>query len=209
MPSSMEEFRDAIIALKRTEVENLLPSLIKAHRPTDIISQAIYPALDEVRERFKSRLIGIPELLLPLNIVATVLDRISKDSRMPGRNEHILIGVIEGDTHDMGKNIVRDIYRGYGFQVSDLGKNVAMQRFLDAALDKRPDLIGISTMMSTTIDRVKILVENLRQALPESKIMVGGAFINRRIAESISAHGFAESAATLIEETEAVLDLQR
>lgn len=209
MPSPMEEFRDAIIALKRSEVENLLPLLIKAHEPTDIFSQAIYPALNEVRDRFKYRTIGIPELLLPLNIVATVLDRISRDSRVPGRNEHILIGVVEGDTHDMGKNIVRDIYRGYGFQVSDLGKNVAMERFLEAALDKRPDLIGISTMMSTTIDKVKILVENLKKLLPQAKIMVGGAFINRGIAESIAADGYAESAATVIEETEAVLGSQK
>ncbi len=205
MPSSLVTLRDAIIALKRSEVENMLPSLIKAHEPAEIFSSVIYPALNEVRDRYKNRSIGIPELLLPLNIVGKILDRISRDSKMPGRDEHILLGVVEGDTHDMGKNIVRDIYRGYGFQVSDLGKNVPMQQFIKEALDIQPDLIGISTMMSTTVEKVRVLIENLKNILPQSKIMVGGAFINAEIAASIHADGFAESAATLMEETEAVL----
>ncbi len=205
MSSSLENLRNAITALQRSEAEELLPSLIETHEPAEIFSKAIYPALNDVRDRYKNRSIGIPELLLPLNIVTTILDRVSRDANIPGREERILLGVVEGDTHDMGKNIVRDIYRGYGFQVSDLGKNVTTQHFLKEALDKQPHLIGISTMMSTTVDEVRILIEKLKDALPQSRIMVGGAFLNRDIAVSIHADGYAESAATLMDETEAVL----
>lgn len=194
--------------MKRSEVESLLPFLLTDHEPTEIFSEVVYPALDEVRNRYKNRKTGIPELLLPLNLVGTILQRVSEDARMPRRNAHILLGVVEGDIHDMGKNIVRDIYRGYGFQVTDLGKNIPLQHFVQEAIDKNPQLIGISTMMSTTVEKVRELTQVLKGQLPQCKVMIGGAFINPNIAKSINADGYAESAATLIEATEAVLGFE-
>lgn len=205
MSTLLEKLKNAITGLKRSEVTELLPSVISAHQPEEILSTAIYPAMDEVRDRFINRKVGMPELLLPLSLIGTILQKISTDSDLPERSENILIGVIEGDTHDLGKNIVRDIYRGYGFNVTDLGKNVPIDKFLQTAREHTPSIIGISTMMSTTLDKVGTLVEMLKKELPETKIMLGGAFINPKIAASLNADGYAENAATLIEETQNVL----
>ena len=207
MPTSLNNLKNAVIELKKTEVVELLPLVLNTYKPADIFSKAIYPALDNVRNRFNDRMIGMPELLLSLSLVGIILQKISTDSYLSERSEHILIGVVEGDTHDMGKNIVRDIYKGYGFKVTDLGKNVSTKTFLQNARQIQPAVIGISTMMSTTVDKVGTLIEMMKKELPQSRIMVGGAFINSKIARSLSADGYAENAATLIEETEAVLSI--
>lgn len=113
--------------------------------------------------------------------------------------------VIEGDTHDMGKNIIRDLYRGYGFEVTDLGKNVKVSQFVDGAVSVNADVVGISTMMSTTLERLGEVIQLLKEKIPGVKVIVGGAFINQKIADGLKADAYAEDAATLIETTDGLL----
>jgi 5-methyltetrahydrofolate--homocysteine methyltransferase len=205
MSALLEHFKKMIVEKNRAEVNALLPTLSKDHALPEIFSDAVYPAMNEVRQLFKDRRIGIPELLLSLDLVRQTLETLSQSSAPSERNHHILLGVIEGDIHDMGKNIVRATYQGYGFQVTDLGKNIPVDHFLDKIRMEKPDLVGISTMMSTTVDKLKSAIESIKKENSGIKVMVGGAFINREIAVKVGADGYAESAATLIEETESVL----
>jgi len=205
MSALLEQFKKMIVEKNRGEVTTLLPILPKDHSLPEIFSKAVYPAMNEVRQLFKDRKVCIPELLLSLDLVRQTLETLSQSSAPVARDQHILLGVIEGDIHDMGKNIVRAIYQGYGFQVTDLGKNVPIDEFVDKIRDKKPDLVGMSTMMSTTVDKLKSAIESIKKEDSGIKVMVGGAFINRKIAAQVGADGYAESAATLIEETEAVL----
>lgn len=202
MSSSLEQFRDAIISLDKNSVYSLLPDLLKQYALPEIFSEAVYPALNQVREAYQQRRTGIPELLMSLNIVGKILEKTSETASMPRRNRRILLGVIEGDIHDMGKNIVRDVYRGYGFDVTDLGKNVPVKDFVETAIREKPDVVGLSTMMSTTVEKVRDAVALLKKEIPGIRVMVGGAFMNPEMARRIQADGYAENAATLIENTD-------
>ncbi len=205
MSALLEQLKKVIVEKNRGEVAALLTSVPKDHALPEIFSEAVYPALNEVRQLFKDRKAGIPELLLSLDLVRQTIESLSQRFALPSRKQHILLGVIEGDTHDMGKNIVRDIYRGYGFRVTDLGKDIPADRFAQEIRDRTPDLVGISTMMSTTVDGVGRAIQSIRKESHDIRIMVGGAFVNRKLAGKLGADGYAESVATLIEETESVL----
>ena len=205
MTPFIDQLYDAVVNTDTAEVNRLLPLVLQENHPLKIISEVFYPALNEVRSRYRQRQIAIPEVLLSLEIFQKVLTHIAREWDLPLRQERVLIGVIEGDIHDMGKNIVREVYRCYGFDVLDLGKNVPVELFLEKAQAEHPAIIAISTMMSTTIDKVTEVISLAKKKLAKIKIMVGGAFITPEIAISIGADGYAESAVTLIEETEKIL----
>jgi methylmalonyl-CoA mutase cobalamin-binding domain/chain len=118
----------------------------------------------------------------------------------PKKPLKILMGVIEGDTHDMGKNVIRDVFKGYGYEVLDLGKNVPASSFAEAAQSQQTDIAGLSTMMSTTIEAMKKTIESLRAARPGIRILIGGAFIDRQLATQLQADGYAEDAAAVMAE---------
>ncbi|MBI9091974.1 MAG: cobalamin-dependent protein [Desulfobacterium sp.] len=205
MQSVLSKFKEAIDSRNRAALTEMLPLVMEENDIGEIFSQGVYPVLNTAREEFQNRRLGIPELLLSLDLVSTVLKAVSKDGDIPKRNKHIVLGVIEGDTHDMGKNIIRDLYRGYGFEVTDLGKNVKVSQFVDGAVSVNADLVGISTMMSTTLDRLGEVIQLLKEKIPGVKVIVGGAFINQKIADGLKADAYAEDAATLIETTDGLL----
>ena len=202
MQTALEELKKSIMNIDRNAVHSVLPRVIHEHDLPEIFSKAVYPALDHVRNIYRQQKTGIPEVLMSLNIVGGILEKISEKSPMPCREQSVLIGVIEGDIHDMGKNIVRDVYRGYGFNVIDMGKNVSAERFVETAVQEKPAVVGLSSMMSTTVDNIGLAIEALKKELPETKIMVGGAFMNPDLAKRLQADGYAENASTLIEETD-------
>jgi methylmalonyl-CoA mutase cobalamin-binding domain/chain len=170
----LEDFRKMIVEKKRGEVQAMLPSLPREHGLPEIFTEAVYPALNEVRQLFRDRRIGLPELILSLDLVRQTVESLSNHPGAPRRNQHVILGVIEGDPHDMGKNIVREVYRGYGFRVTDLGKNMSRDRLAREVRELKPDLVGISTMMSTTVELVGGAIESIRKESPDVRIMVGG-----------------------------------
>lgn len=202
MQMSLHQFKAAIDSRNRSEMEEMLPWIMAENEITEIFSEIVYPVLNEARDDFKNRRKGIPELLLTLDMVSMVLRSVSKDQNIPKRNKQIVLGVIEGDIHDMGKNIIRDVYRGYGFDVMDLGKNVKISQFVGTAVSENADIVGISTMMSTTLPPLGEAIQTLKKSKPGVKILVGGAFINQEIADRLNADAYGEDVSTLIEITE-------
>ena len=205
MQTALQDFKAAIASRDRAALAAALPAAMEENAPEALFSGALYPALDAAREEYRNRRLGIPELLLSLDMVGTVLRSVAGDPAIPRRSRRIVIGVIEGDIHDMGKNIIRDLYRGYGFDVTDLGKNVTVSQFVEAAVSEGADVVGISTMVSTTLAPLAEVIRRLKERKPDVKVIVGGAFINREIAETLKADAYAEDAATLIETTESLL----
>ncbi len=199
---SLQKFKEVIASRDRATLTEMLPCIVKENDPGEIFDNAVYPALNEARDDFRNRKLGIPELLLSLDMVGSVVKAVSGDPRIPRRNKRVVLGVVEGDIHDMGKNIIRDLYRGYGFDVTDLGKNVTVEAFVDAAVSAKADVVGISTMMSTTLDRLEETITALKRNIPGVKVIVGGAFVNRDMAEGFGADAYADDAATLIEATD-------
>ena len=171
--------------------------------PKDIIDRGLIPGMDEVGRRFKSNEYHMPEVLISARAMKLAMGLVrplisGEASRARGR---IVIGTVRGDLHDIGKNLVGMMLEGAGFEVIDLGVDVSPEKFVRAVEEKSADLIGISSLLTTSMPMMKNTVDALRQAELTTKvrIMVGGAPVNQKFADQIGAHGYAPDGATAVE----------
>ena len=204
MEQKLEALREAIISADGTRVNQLLVGLENDMDYENVFSLSIKPALDALCTSIKKKKGAVPELLMGLKQVEQISAVLKRASAVDTKHD-ILIGVVEGDIHDMGKNIVRDVCKGYGYNVIDLGKNVSAASFAEAAQKKQPAVACLSTMMSTTVDAMGTTIKELQASNPWIRIVIGGAFMDRKIANKLSADGYAEDASTIIDEIERVL----
>ena len=205
--SHLQELMQSLRTFEKENFKNCMTLVIKNHEPQEIIDQIFTPGLDETRNRYYQGEIAIPELLLSMQLLMDLLSHldIKQVGRKRGDNK-IVLGVIEGDPHDLGKNIIKRMYECYGFQVYDLGKNVFINNFAEKVRETKSDIVGISTMMSTTVSKVSQAIELIKMESSSVNVIVGGAFITAAVAEDIGADGYAESAAVIIEETDKILN---
>ena len=206
MDKTLNQLKEAIVQADGRQVDQLLDD-IKGKADFDMIfSHCINPALDTLCASIQQQQCAMPELLMGLKQVNRIAQSVSEDNAANAKQKKtIIIGVIEGDIHDMGKNIIRDVCKGYGFEVVDLGKNVSSTAFVEAAQDRQADVACLSTMLSTTIDSVENTVKNLKTSRPGLQVLIGGAFMNDSIASQVGADGYAENAATVVPVIERVL----
>jgi len=129
-------------------------------------------------------------------------------SQLPQKADGIVIGVVEGDVHDMGKNIVAAVLEASGYPVYDLGKDVPRDTFLESIEKTRASLVALSTMMSTPLENMRDIIRWVRKLHPTTGILVGGAPLDERLAKAMGADGYAEGAADVPEEAERVLGLR-
>ena len=113
----------------------------------------------------------------------------------------VVLGTVKGDLHDIGKNLVGIMLQGAGFEVYDLGKDVPPEAFVKAVQEKKPDIIGMSALLTTTMQMMKSTIDTLREAgvREQVKVMVGGAPVTEEFAEEIGADGYAPDAALAVE----------
>ncbi|HOO39201.1 MAG TPA: cobalamin-dependent protein [Deltaproteobacteria bacterium] len=164
----------------------------------DILHKGLVTGMMHISELFKSGEVFIPEVLLAaraMNEALAVLEpHLAEGDRQ--KNRKVLIGTVQGDMHDIGKNIVAIMLKGAGFEVRDLGVNVASDEFVRQAQDYRPDILALSALLTTTMPAMKSVIDlldekNLRGTL---KVMVGGAPLNQRFASDIGADAYAKDA---------------
>jgi methanogenic corrinoid protein MtbC1 len=189
--------------------------LFRQIKDTAINSEEILSSLargiDKARKYFKAGTYSIPEFLLAIDAyrmgVKCLKTHASKDKTddASGKKPEIVIGVVEGDVHDMGKNIVAAVMESCGYRVLDLGNNVANEYFLDALASTSAKVLALSSMMSTTLDNMNTLIQMVRKLFPETAIIVGGAPFDANLARKIGANGYAESAIAIPDETRRVL----
>ncbi|WP_420834455.1 cobalamin-dependent protein [Aminiphilus circumscriptus] len=117
----------------------------------------------------------------------------------------ILLATVEGDLHDLGKNVVGTVLRSHGYSVRDLGKNVPLQRILDAINEDCPQIVGLSALMTTTMLEMERVVWSLHDLQPDVKVIVGGASVTSSFAEKIGASGFAPDAMSAVRLVERLL----
>jgi dimethylamine corrinoid protein len=165
--------------------------------PTDITG-ALSRAMARLGERFHRLDIFVPDLLIAADAfeaaMAVVEPALLREAR--ASTGTIVIGVVEGDIHTLGKDLVRVMLAADGFAVHDLGRDVSAAAFLDAALTRRADIIALSSLMTTTMERMKDVVDLLaaRGLRERFRVLVGGAPVTQAYAEEIGADGYAEDA---------------
>jgi corrinoid protein of di/trimethylamine methyltransferase len=163
-----------------------------------LISSGMIPAMAEVGRRFESAEYFLPELLLSARAMkaAIALARPLLADRKAARVGCVVIGTVKGDLHDIGKNLVATMLEGAGFEVVDLGIDVAPERFASEARERGADIVALSAMLTTTMAGMRAVVETLEAAGQRQrvKVMVGGAPLTQRFADKIGADGYANSA---------------
>jgi dimethylamine corrinoid protein len=173
------------------------------------LNRAILLGLEQVRHQFMSNDTSLPDFLLCIDTVAEGLKRLSslEGGRKAVENDvPIVIGVVEGDPHDLGKNIIAAIYRAYGYRVFDLGCQVPNQEFARGVVENHAEVLALSAMMSTTVVAMRDIIREVKAESPDTVIMVGGAPMDEALAWKYGADGYAETAVTVLEETKLAID---
>ena len=172
------------------------------------IRQAMLNGLDRVRKRLLSNESSLPELLISLDMTTNGLDALQQ-TRMGSVEDanlvSLVIGVVPGDPHDLGKNIISLLYRSYGYQVTDLGSQVEKEAFVETVREVKAQVLALSAMMSTTTSLMPEIIREVKMASPETLVIVGGAPLDDTLAQSYGADGYADSAVTVFEETQKML----
>lgn len=203
MNRALTELKEAIISADGSKVDNILQELDPELEISKIFDDCIYPALDSLCLSIKEKRGAVPELLMGLRQVQRITA--ARSQEIEKKRQKVVMGVVEGDIHDMGKNVIRDVCKGYGYEVIDLGKNVSPQKFVDAACGEAADIACLSTMMSTTMDSLKETINMLKSNRPNIQVIVGGAFINEPLARDLRADGYAKDASTVMAEFNRIL----
>lgn len=188
-------------------VLELIEKSIEEGLPTeDILNNGLIKGMSVVGRKFKDGEIFIPEVLIAARAMTKGIERLEPlliKSGVEPRGK-LLIGTVQDDLHDIGKNLVSIMFRGAGFQVVDLGVNITMDRFVEEAKKHTPDVIGLSALLTTTMVNMEGIVKALRENGNKSIIIIGGAPVTKEYAKLISADLYARNA---VEGVDKVLDL--
>ena len=179
--------------------------LLKTSQPLEIIDSMIIPALNEVGKGFEEKKVYLPQLLMSAQAAKEAFDAI-KAAIPAGESKKgkIVIATVKGDIHDIGKNIVKVLLENYGYDVIDLGKDVAPERIAEAAKQSGAELVGLSALMTTTVPAMEESIKLLRKEVPECKIVVGGAVMTEEYAGMIGADCYSPDAMATVRYAEKV-----
>ena len=168
----------------------------------DIIEQRLVPGMAVIGEQFQKDEIFVPEMLIAANAMKAslaILEPLIAESGIKAPRTAV-IGTVQGDLHDIGKNLVAAMLEGAGFEVLDLGADVAPQQFVDAVKEHSASLIGLSALLTVTMPSMKSTIDALEEAglREQVKVLVGGAPLSQEYAEEIHADGYADNAAAAV-----------
>jgi 5-methyltetrahydrofolate--homocysteine methyltransferase len=198
----------AIVAGRRREVPALVQQCLDAgEQVSDIVEKRLVPGMAEVGERFRRNEIFVPEMLIAARAMKEALQVLEPLLAAEGvKPEHsAVIGTVEGDLHDIGKNLVASMWKGANLEVTDLGVNVSATRFVAAVQQHKPKLVGLSALLTTTMPAMRDAVKAIREAELPVKVIVGGAPVTPGFAREIGADGFAPDASTAVDAAMALL----
>jgi len=192
----------AVVAMQIDKVYQLAQEVLeKGYPPEEAIQQGLTTGMNEVGRLFAAKKYFVPEVLVCAKAMYAGFD-ILREKVVEGKiasKGTIVIGVVDGDYHDIGKNIVKLMLESSGFSIIDLGKNVTLEDFSTTVADKNPAIVALSTLMTTTMDSMAEIVISLKENHPDLKLMVGGASVNSDFARSVGAHFYGENASEAVE----------
>jgi 5-methyltetrahydrofolate--homocysteine methyltransferase len=171
--------------------------------PQEILSGGLIAGMDVVGRDFKAGDLFVPEVLIAARAMSAgmrVLRPLLAESDAP-RAGRFLIGTVRGDLHDIGKNLVKMMIEGAGFETIDLGTDVEPQVFVDAVRQHQPDIVGMSALLTTTMTYMRTTIEALEEAglRDQVKVMIGGAPVTAAFAEQVGADGYSPDAASAVD----------
>jgi len=196
MKELLQNIKEAVINGDEDNTRRLVEEgLQEDMEPRQILEEAMMPAMEEIGERFSRNEAFIPELIIAAAAMQEGMEvlkpRFSGDDSGSGL---VMLGTVAGDIHSIGKNLVRMCMEGAGFDVMDIGEDIKTERFVEEYRANKPDILGLSALLSSTMQLMPEVIEAVKAVDPSALIMVGGAPITQEYADKIGASGYAPNA---------------
>ena len=193
-----EDLKTLILKGQKDETPTLTKYLLETKTPLEIVNDYFIPALDEVGSKFEKGLLFLPQLMQSAEAVQRSQEVLKQYFEANGQETEykgrILLATVQGDIHDIGKNIVKMVLENYGFEVIDLGKDVPISMVVETLKEEKIQLAGLSALMTTTVQNMKSTIQAAREAGLDTKFMVGGAVLNEEYREFVGADYYAKDA---------------
>ena len=200
----LEQMRKAVIEFEEERVKELANKWVElGYDANEAIFEGLAAGMEVVGELFAKNEYFVPEVLMCADALYAGLDILRPHIKAEDKTETkgvVVIGTVEGDVHDIGKNLVKLMFEVAGFEVHDLGKDVPLEKFVEEQLRTDADLVCLSAMMTTTMPGMKKVIEMLRERNPNVKIMIGGAPVSEKTVEMYGADATGKDAASALEE---------
>jgi 5-methyltetrahydrofolate--homocysteine methyltransferase len=210
MEAIFEKMAEALIAGKQDEVKKLAQeALDKGASAKQVLDQGLLAGMDVVGKRFKAGDMFIPEVLLCARCMHGAMDILRpflSESDAAGMGTFV-IGTVEGDLHDIGKNLVSMMLQGAGFKVVDLGTNITSAQFVEAVKQHKPKVLGMSALLTTTMPKMEETISALKEAgiRDQVKIMAGGAPVTQDFVNKIGADAYGANAASAVDKAKTLI----
>lgn len=191
-------------------VEDTKKALSEGHEAKELLDDILLKAINEVGELFDKGKYFLPQLIASAEAMKSSIEYLepllstgSSEEEMPT----VVIATVEGDIHDIGKNLVALMLKNYGFRVIDLGKDVPKEKIIEAAKEHHAQVIALSALMTTTMQQMKHVIDYAKDSKTDAKIIVGGAVITQEYADEIGADGYSKDAADAVKLTKRILNM--
>jgi len=200
----VEQMGDDLYDGLKEEIEEATQILLdRGWTPYDVLTKSLVAGMTIVGEDFRDGILYVPEVLMAANAMKagmSILKPLLAETGAP-RIGSMVIGTVKGDIHDIGKNLVSMMMEGAGFEVVDIGINNPVENYLEAIDEHKPDILGMSALLTTTMPYMKVVIETLveKGIRDDYIVLVGGAPLNEAFAESIGADGYCRDAAVAVE----------
>lgn len=195
----LRDLAEGVLAMEEAKTVAAAREVLSAQLdPLDAITNGLVAGMNKAGELYEKEEYFVPELLLCSDALYAALDVLRPHLKGQGhKRASCVIGVVEGDTHDIGKNLVKIMLDVGGLEVHDLGRNVPLRAFVEKAKEVKASLICMSTLMTTTMDNMATVIEMLKEEgiRDRFKVMIGGGPISQAFADQIGADGYANNAA--------------
>ena len=201
----LAESKDGVINFDEDRVPELCQQALAENLdPKTILYDGLAAGMEVVGKLFKNMEYFVPEVLMCADALYAGLNvlkpHIEGDESPHDVKGTVLLGVVEGDVHNIGKNIVKMMFEAAGFNVHDLGEDVPVEKFIEEQRQLNADIVCISALMTTTMTGIKKVIEQLKIANPKVKIMIGGAPVSKEIADEWGADGYGQDASSALDE---------
>ena len=193
---------------KGSIIDEVKAALAAGVKPDEIINDHLIPAINEVGVLFDKQKYFLPQLISSANTMKMAIEYVEPmlEHKDAEQKATAVVATVEGDIHDIGKNLVVLMLKNYGYRVIDLGKDVPASLIVETAMKEHAEIIGLSALMTTTMMRMKDVVELAKEKGCTSKIVIGGAAINESFADEIGADGYSKDAAECVKLVDRLLE---
>ncbi|MBQ4649076.1 MAG: homocysteine S-methyltransferase family protein [Firmicutes bacterium] len=207
--AAASDLERAIVKGLKEQAGDIAAKLLKTTEPLKLINEQLVPALDIVGKGFEAGTVFLPQLLMSAEAAKAAFEAVRSVMGTEGSGHaskgKIVIATVKGDIHDIGKNIVKVLLENYGYKIIDLGKDVAPEAIVEAAVREDAKLVGLSALMTTTVGAMEETIKALAEAKPDCKVMVGGAVLTEQYAKMIHADKYVRDAMASVHFAQEVL----